>query len=91
MFVQFLIYSAEIGWELILGQALCWLVFVLIVDFTFTCSYYWGGNFPGECFSVQQRPGSVREFNAASTMQGSSGAKGFKATDLNHTLGFLFK
>lgn len=39
----------------------------------------------------RQSPGSVREFNAASTMQGSLGRKGFKATDVNHTLGYLFK
>lgn len=33
----------------------------------------------------------MREFNAACIVQGSLGGKSFKATDLNHALGFLGK
>lgn len=69
-------------WELVLGWALCWLVFFLIVDFSFfLCILLGCYNFLGDCFTIHQSPGSMREFNAASIMQGPLDGKDFKATD----------
>lgn len=54
IFIQFLIYLTQIYWEPVLGQALCWLVFLFIMDFIFSLFVWLGSNLRGNCLSVQR-------------------------------------